>query len=273
MTCSEQKLEIVVCAKQIPDPEAPPSAFKLDPEMGRIITSGIPLVINPFDENALEAGLRIREECEANVTVLSMAEKLSREVFRKALAAGADKLILLEDAHFEDLDSYSTAYVLISAIKKMGKYDIILTGRQAGDWDSGQTGLIIAEMLGIPSINLARQVKVENNNVIVEKVRPNSYELVKAKMPALVTASNEIGGLRYVPFKLIRQAEKKPIEVWGFSDLKIESQNLRKVGIFKYELPAMGRKCYFIEGNSLEEKGRNLALRLKEDIKLRTQIR
>jgi electron transfer flavoprotein beta subunit len=269
MTSNGQKLEIVVCAKQIPDPEAPPAAFKLDPETGGVITSGIPWVINPFDENALEAAIRIREKCEANITVLSMANKPSREVLRKALAVGADKLILLEDARFEDLDSYSTAHVLASAIMKMDKYDLILTGRQAGDWDSGQTGLIIAEMLGIPSINLAQKVTVEDNSVVVEKVKPNGYEVVKAEMPALITVSNELGELRYVPLKLIKQADNKPIEVWGLSDLKIESRNLRKSGILKYDLPSVGRKCYFVEGDSLEEKGENLALRLKEDIKLR----
>jgi electron transfer flavoprotein beta subunit len=125
--------------------------------------------------------------------------------------------------------------------------------------------LIIAEILQIPSINLAQNVKVENGNVVVEKVKPDGYELVKARMPALVTASNEIGELRYASLKAIREAQKKPVEVWGANDLEIDLQKLRKVDISKLYSSAMGRKCHFIEGDSPEEKGKNLAICLKED--------
>ena len=90
------------------------------------------------------------------------------------------------------------AYVLSRAIQKIGAYDLILTGRQAGDWDSGQVGLILAEWLGIPAISLARSIKINRTVLLVEKTVPVGYEVVEAGLPALVTVSNEVGELRYV---------------------------------------------------------------------------
>jgi electron transfer flavoprotein beta subunit len=101
-----KELQIIVCIKQIPDPEGPADAFKVDSEAKKVIPVGIPPVINPFDENALEAALRIKNQFDAKVTVLSMGEKLAQPVLRKALAAGADDLVLLMDQHFKDLDRF-----------------------------------------------------------------------------------------------------------------------------------------------------------------------
>ena len=256
-------IRIVVCAKQVPDPEAPFTAVEVDSEAKKISTKGIPPVINPFDENAIEAALCIKEEDGAEVTVLSVGANISHAVLRKALAAGADNLILLDDPHFKDLDSYSTAYVLSNAIKKIGGYDLILTGRQAGDWDSGQTGLILGEMLEIVSINLARSIKIEGGTVVVEKMIQGGYELVRAEMPSLVTVSSEVGELRYPTVKRRLQA-KQPIEVWSAEDVEIDSEKLKTIEIMEL-LPAlgMGRQCHFMEGDSPEEKGENLAITLK----------
>ena len=117
------------------------------------------------------------------ISVLSLGKKVSDTVLRKTLAAGADELILLQDDHFDKLDSHSTATALAGAIRKIGDYDLILTGRQAGDWDSGQVGLILGEMLGLPCISLAREISVEDGGVVVKKSLPEGYERVKAKMP------------------------------------------------------------------------------------------
>ncbi|WP_054692331.1 electron transfer flavoprotein subunit beta/FixA family protein [Desulfosarcina cetonica] len=191
------ELNIIVCVKQIPDPEAPLSDVSIDADNMEVIVDA-PQVISPFDENALEAAIQLSEESGGKVTVLSMGKKLSDSVLRKALAAGADELILLEDNGFDKLDSHSTAAVLAAAIKKIGSYDLVLTGRQAGDWDSGQVGLILGEMLELPCISLAREIKVEDGSVIVKKTVPAGYERVKAALPALITVSNEVGELRYI---------------------------------------------------------------------------
>ena len=126
------EINIIVCAKQIPDPEAPLSDVSVDAEKMEVIVDA-PQVISPFDENALEAAVQIKEDLGGQITVLSLGKKVSDTVLRKSLAAGADKLILLQDDAFDKLDSYSTATALAAAVKKVGSYDLILTGRQAGD--------------------------------------------------------------------------------------------------------------------------------------------
>jgi electron transfer flavoprotein beta subunit len=135
-----------------------------------------------------------------------MGERLAKAVLREAQSVGADELILLEDKHFKDLDGYSTVYVLATAIKKIGKYHLILVGRQAADWDFGQVGLIMAEILQIPSINLAQKVRVEGETVIAEKLKRNGYENVRTPMPALITVGNEIGELRLPLIQDIKSA-------------------------------------------------------------------
>jgi electron transfer flavoprotein beta subunit len=260
-----KELNIIVCAKQIPDPEGPSAAYKVDITAKRVILTGIPPVINPFDENALEVALRLKDVHGMRLTVLSMGEKLAKPVLRKALSAGADELILIQDEVLHDLDSWSTAYVLSAAVKKIGAYGLVLTGRQAGDWDCGQTGLIIAEFLQIPGINLAQKVSLEEGRVVVHKMKMGGYEVVKAPVPALVTVSSEVGDLRSIPLKSIMASGSKPVNVWSIEDLEVDTSRLRRRHIQELYAPKRERQCTFIEGGSPKEKGENLAIRLKAD--------
>jgi electron transfer flavoprotein beta subunit len=143
---------IIVCIKQVSDPEAPTSAYKIDADTQQVVLKGIPPVLFPFDENALEAALCIKDAHESKVTVISAGWSLARPVLMKSLAAGADELLLLEDTSFEGMDSYATAATLAGAISKLGQYDLILTGRQAADTNAGMVGSGIAEILGITSV-------------------------------------------------------------------------------------------------------------------------
>lgn len=245
-----KELGIIVCAKQIPDPEAPLSDVSVNAENMEVVVDAPP-VISPFDENALEVALQIKEELGAKVTVLSMGKKVSDTVLRKSLAAGADELILLQDDAFEKLDSHSIASALAGAIRKIGEFDLVLTGRQAGDWDFGQVGLILGEILGLPCISLAREVKIEDGNVLVKKNVSEGYEQVRAKMPALVTVSNEVGELRYISrtkmLKMLRGVGSIPS--WSAEDLGVSLETLEKMGIMALSSPPnMGRDCQFIEG-------------------------
>ena len=255
-----KELEIIVCAKQIPDPEAPLSDVRVDTEKKEVIVDA-PQVISPFDENALEAALRIKEEVGAKITVLSMGKKVSDQVMRKSLAAGADKLIFLQDDAFENLDSYSIASVLADAIRKIGEYDLVLTGRQAGDWDFGQVGLILGELLGIPCVSLAREIKVKDGNVLAKKIVLGGYEEVKAKLPALVTASNEVGELRYISktkmLAMLRGAA--PIPIWKSADFVSAGEKLQKKNIVQLSSPPdMRRDCEMLEGGTPVEKAEKL---------------
>jgi len=260
-----KQLQIVVCIKQVPDPEGPASSFEVDSEAKKVVPVGIPPVINPFDENALEVALRLKEQHGAKVVAISLGERLSKPVLRKTFAAGADDLILLEDPSFKDLDSYSTAYMLSKMITKVESYDLILTGRQAGDWDFGVTGLLIAEMLQIPSINLARKVSIVDRNVFVEKLKPYGYDVVSAPMPALVTVSSEVGELRYTSVRSLKSVSGRPVKVYNGDDLDIDPEKLETRGVFSLFPYHIQRECKFIEGGSSAEKGENLVTQLRKN--------
>lgn len=256
-----KELEIIVCAKQIPDPEAPLSDVSVNAETQEVVVDA-PQVISPFDENALEAALQLKEEIGAKITVLSMGQRVSDTVLRKSLAAGADKLILLQDKAFEKLDSHSVASALVDAIKKIGEFDLVLAGRQAGDWDSGQVGLIMGEMLGLPCINIAREIKIEDGSVLVKKSLSDGYEQVKAKLPALVTVSNEVGELRYISrtkmMKMLRGASAIPS--WNSDAFVSSKEGLQQMGIVELSSPPnMGRDCEFLDGATPDEIADKLA--------------
>ena len=209
--------------------------------------------------------MRIKDTQGAQITVISMGRNLARPVMRKSLAAGADELILLEDDTFEDLDSHSTAYILATAIKKIRGYALILCGRQAADTDGGQVGSGIAEILGIPSITVARKIEVSNEKVRVKRVVSDGYEVIEALMPVLVTASSEIGELRFTTMEKIMAAKKKEPTVWKPADIGVDASQIgRRVKLLKLFQPVHEGKCEIIEGEGPEEAGANLALKLRE---------
>ncbi|MDP7285993.1 MAG: electron transfer flavoprotein subunit beta/FixA family protein, partial [Dehalococcoidales bacterium] len=180
-------MNLIVCVKQVIDPEAPPASFQIDATSNKVIPpSGVSAVISPFDENAVEAALRIKDARGGKITVISLGINLLREVVKKPLSMGADELILLEDEAFADGDSHSTAYALAMAIKKIGDYDLIFCGRQASDWDAGQIGSGIAEILGLPGVTLAKKVDSTDGQAKVERITADGYEVVEVPLPAVI---------------------------------------------------------------------------------------
>jgi electron transfer flavoprotein beta subunit len=257
-------LNIIVCIKQVLDPEAPTSAYKVDDETKRMTQKGVPPVMSPFDENALEAALRIKDAQETKITVLSMGRNLSKAVLRKSLAAGGDELILLEDDAFDNLDSYATASILAAAIKKIGEYDIILAGMQAADWNAGIVGSGIAEILGIPSVTTAREIEFSDNKVKVKRVTPDGYEVIETSLPALITVSNELGELRATALRAIMDAQKKPLTTWSAADLGIEPAQMNRTKLLSLSIPQKESRCEMLTGETEEQSAVNLALKLRE---------
>lgn len=257
---------IIVCMKQVLDPEAPVSSFNIDPEAKRAIPpKGTPPVLNPNDENALEAALKIKDSQPTEITVISMGRQLARPVVKKSLAAGANELVLLEDDAFEDLDSYSTAYILATAIKKLEKCDLVLCGRQAADTDAGQVGSGIAEILGIPSITIAQKVEINEGKVRVERVVSDGYEVIETSIPVLVTTSNEVGDLRSPTMTALMEAQKKQFTVWNAQDLGVELSQAKRANMLKLFIPVHEVKVEIVEGENPEEAAENLALKLREN--------
>jgi len=257
-------LNIIVCMKQVIDPEAPLSSFRIDPQVKRAIPpQGIPPVLNPFDENALEAALRIKDSQSAKITVLSMGQRLARPVLRRTLATGADELVLLEDDRFDSFDSYFTARVLVKGIKRLGNFDLIFCGREAADSDSGQVGIGIAELLGIPSVTIARKVEVIDGKTRVERVLPDGYEVVEAEMPALITASNEVGELRTPTVTDLILAQRRPVTVWKGQDVRFNPPQPR-TSMLRLSLPSRNGIHEVIRDANPEAAGAALALKLRE---------
>ena len=145
-------LHIIVTAKQVSDPEMPISAYSIDAAGPRVVTPAtFQPVINGFDENALEAALRLKDSHGATITVVSVGGQFALDIMKKALGMGADNLILCQDPLFAHLsDSFVTAQVLSAAIRKIGSFDLILCGRQASDWDNAQVPLMLAELSTYP---------------------------------------------------------------------------------------------------------------------------
>jgi electron transfer flavoprotein beta subunit len=258
-------MNIVVCVKQVIDPEAPPSSFKIDAATNKAEMRGAPPVIDPYGEYAVEAALKLKEAKGGNVTILSLGNGLLREVVKKPLAMGADALVLLEDEVFAAGDSWATASALATAVKKVGQYDVILCGREASDTNAGQTGAAIAEFLGLPCVTLARKIEVADGKATVERVTSAGYEVVEVPLPAVVTVSNEIGEPRYPTIKGIMAAKKIEPVVWKPADIGSDAAaGARRVKISRLFQPVHEGKCEFAPGETPEESAANLALKLRE---------
>jgi len=260
---------MVVCVKQIADPEAPVGSFKVDEATKKVVpAAGVAQVVSPFDEQAVEAALRVKDAKGGKITVLSLGKDFVMDVIRKPLAMGADDLILLQDPAFENGDSRSTAYALAMAIKKIGQYDLVFCGRQAADWDAGQVGSGIAEFLGIPSVTLAKKVELADSKVRVERVVTDGYEVIESSMPALITVSNELGEPRYPKLKGIMAAARKQVPTWTAKDIGADPAQLGAAGarakLVKLFVPVKVAKCEIIQAENLEDAAAQLVQKLRQ---------
>ena len=261
-------MRIIVCVKQVPDPEAAFSMLKIDEEAKRVTPApGLPLVMSPFDEQAVEAALRIRERHgEAQITVMSLGPETARNVIKHGLAMAADDGVLVADAATGETDSYTTARLLAAAIRKCGGCDLVLTGRQAADRDAGVVGAGIGELLGWPVLTFARDVRIENAAVRVERVLDDGFEIVETTLPAVVTVSNELGAARKPSLRETMRAARKPITVWKTADLDHaadETVTGARCVIERLFVPVKQNQCEVIVGSPPEQAAR-LVHRLRE---------
>ena len=263
-------MHIAVCIKYIPDPEAAFSMFTIDEQAKKVVpASGLKHIVSPFDEQAIEAALRIREQhAGTRITVMTLGNEVSRNALKHGLAMGADDGVLLVDSAFNDGDSYTTACVLSAALTKLGAVDLVLVGRQAADGDAGVVGAGLAELQGRPLLTFAKSVSVENNAVRVERVLEDGTEIVEADLPAVVTVSNELGAPRAPSLRETMRAARKPVVVWSNADLQLDVAQVGAAGArsVRERLFAPGKtvQCEFIGGAAPEAQGERLAQRLRE---------
>lgn len=190
-------MNIIVCVKQVPDT----TEIKIDPVKNTLIRTGVPSIMNPFDKNALETGLRLKDAYGGKVTVISMGPPQAKAVLREALSMGADEAYLVTDRAFGGSDTYATSYILSQAIKKLGEFDVILGGKQAIDGDTGQTAPSIAEHLGATRLTYVLDLKVEDGKVIARRQVEEGTEVIETSFPVLCTATKESNKPRYATIK------------------------------------------------------------------------
>jgi electron transfer flavoprotein beta subunit len=260
-------MNIIVCVKQVLDPEIPPAKFKIDPETKKVIPpAGVPPVISVFDERAVEAACRLKDKNKGKITVISMGSAKAADVVRHALSMGADEGVVLQDEAFENLDSFGTAYVLGKAIQKIGAYDLVLCGRQAADWGAGQVGSILAEILSIPVITLASNIEVIDKTLKVKRMVKDGYEVLEAPMPSLITVSSEIGLPRLPGGMGLMMARRKVIPTWKAQDIGAESAQLDKANahteVTGLSIPTRKSECEMITGVTPGEAAGNLAVKI-----------
>jgi electron transfer flavoprotein beta subunit len=207
-------LKIIACIKQVPDSEA-----KVRAEGGQVSWGDAPLVINPFDEYAVEGALQQREaNAGSTVTALCIGPESAKEALKHALAMGADEAILVSDPALSELDTAGAARILAAAVQKIGA-DMVVFGRQTLDNGAGLTPAQTARVLGWPMLGLAGSIKVQDGGVTVDRVIEEGRQTVSAKLPAVISVVQSIGEPRYPSFMGIRKASKANIPVWSLGDL------------------------------------------------------
>lgn len=211
-------MNIVVCIKQVPD-----SAAKVVVESGQVIWGDAPLVMNPWDEYAVEAALMLQEASGGEVTAISVGGESAKDALKTALAMGCGQAILISDPALEGADSQVIARVLAAAIQKTEGAELAVFGKQAIDGDMGVTGAQTARVLSWPMLSLVSSVQAGGAGIQVERSIEEGRQLVESKLPAAISVSKDIGEPRYPSFMGIRKASRANIPVWTLGDLGISA--------------------------------------------------
>jgi electron transfer flavoprotein beta subunit len=267
-------MNIIVCVKQVPYPDTPASAYGIDNEAKSItLPDDVPLVLSPFDENAVEAGLQIKDQVGGKLTVISLATRPSEKIIRdlrQTLGMGADDAILLDDPAFQGGDSWSTAYSLAMAIKKIGEFDLILCGIQAADWDGGQVALGISEILEIAAATSVTKIEPGDGCLRVRRILENGHEILELPMPCVAAiAGDEALMPRIAPLPRIIKAKKREIPIWSAADIDADISMLgasgAKTWVKGLALPTIEGACEFINAEDFDQAAAMLVERLKSE--------
>lgn len=219
-------MEILVCIKQVPGT----SNVEVDPITGVLKRDGIDSKMNPYDLYALETALKMKEEQGGLIKVISMGPPQAKDVIREAYMMGADEGALLSDRKFAGSDVLATSYTISQGVKKMGKYDLILCGKQTTDGDTAQVGPEMAEYLGIPHIaNVLKIIKIKEKSIIVEMDMPNTVEVVEVKYPCLLTVEKDIFQPRLPSYRKKISTKDREIKMIALKDF--EDKDEKKYGL------------------------------------------
>ena len=249
-------MKIVVCVKVVPD-----SAATLVAEDGKASWGDAPLVINPWDEFAVEAALNMG----GDVTVISMGDESAKEATKHALAMGCQKAILVSDPALKNIDTQGTAKVLAAAIEKIGDVDMVFFGKQAIDGDAGITPAQTARLLNMPALTFTAKIEVDGENVKVERSIEERRQTVSAKLPAVFSLVKDYGEPRYPSFMGIRKASRAQVPVWDLAELGIETPISAVEWLSIENPPVRDLKTEIIQGSNPTEIAEKLADKIMEE--------
>lgn len=255
-------MRVVVCAKETPDTTA-----KVEVKDGVVSWGDAPLVINPWDEYAVEESLLLKENRGATVcTVIAMGGETAREALKHALAMGADEAILISDPALAKADTLLTSHALAQAIRRLDGVGLALFGRQAIDGDTGQTAVQVGRWLGwntLTYVSKILEIDFASGAIVVERMLEQGKQVCAGRLPAVVSVLKGINEPRYPSFLGIRKASQADISVWGGMDIALDSAVTSKVTWPAISnLPAHAGVAEIIDGTNAQEKAEKLVDKL-----------
>lgn len=256
-------MNIIVYIKQTFDTEA---KIVLDAN-GKIDPNGVNLIINPYDEYAIEEGIRLKEKLGGEVTVITMGGAAAQTAIRTALAMGIDKAVLVSDPALDNSDEWTNAEVLAKAVAQI-PYDIILAGRIAIDDGASQIAVRLAEILNVPSVTSVLKLDITGTQVTATREIDGGTEVIEVSLPAVITAQKGLNDPRYPSVAGIMKAKKKPLKTITLADLGLSAGDIApKMNVDKFTLPTARQGGRKIPGEAAQA-AQELARLLREEAKV-----
>lgn len=241
-------MKIAVCVKQIPEGQA-----RLDPGTKRLERSGEG-ALNPFDANAVEEALRLKDATgEGEVVLVTMGPAKAQDALRKGLAMGADRAVLVSDDGAAGSDLVATSYALAKALERESP-DLILFGQQSGDSDGAVLWAAVADRLRAPVVSQAAEMSHADGKLTVKRQTEFGYDVIEAPLPAVVAVSDAINEPRYPSLKGIMSAKSKPQETLSLGDLGVEADRAGEQGS-RTEVYALGEPPARGDSKKIEDDG------------------
>jgi len=258
-------VKVIVCIKQVPDPEH----AKMDEKSGTVVREGVELMINPFDLYAVEEGLRLKEKMGGEVVAISMGPPQAEKALREVIGMGVDEGILLTSRDFAGADTWATSYTLAKACEKVGEYDLIICGKQAIDGDTAQVGPGVAAQLGIPQMTFVRKIdEISEDKIKAERLVEDGYEVISSPLPLLITVVKEINEPRLPTLRGRLNAKKAVITKWGPEDITVEKDKIGMNGsptmVDEIYTPDLSKNGKIFNIDQLEEAAEEIIKKQKE---------
>jgi electron transfer flavoprotein beta subunit len=251
-----------VLVKQVPNT----NQVKIDPKKGTLIREGVESIVNPEDLTATEAAIQLRKQHGGKITAISMGPPQAKEALQEVISMGVDDGILLTDQAFAGADTLATSFTLGKCIDTIGKFDLIICGRQAIDGDTAQIGPQVAEYLGIPQITYVRKITKKGKKIILERQVEDGCERIEAPLPALITVIKDLNTPRYPNVNGIMDIcveNENKIKLWNAADIHAQTDQIGLKGsatwVTKTFSPDVSRAGKKLTGSPKEIAGKLIA--------------